>query len=113
MSIRINSVTVTPNETTVGEPVVIAVFCEEITWENLTADFTNWAEVRRSFSSWEMVKNYIRSTVEPEVDGDCIYTSDGDALFDMLAVQISVTGGATLSHSGDTVNTFIKEMLNE
>lgn len=112
MSIRINSVTITPTVTTVGQPVVFVISAEDITWNNLKDDFTDWGEVRRKFKTWDKVKNYIYSDTEPVADANCIYSSDGYALFDIDGAQISTVGGYTSKYPASTVDWFIGEVLN-
>lgn len=113
MPIRIRNVVITPNETTVGQLVSITVTAEDISWGNLQTDFTTWGEVRRSFTDWNHVKNYIYSIPNPTPDADCLYDSNGNALFDVDAVQISIrNGGATLKYTGDEVDQFIREVVD-
>ena len=113
MPIRIKSITITPQQTTVGQPVIITALAEDITWENLRNDFVTWGEVRRSFTNWDKVKNYIYSIPNPVPDADCLYCNDGSALFDVDAVQISIRGGnATTRYSGAEIDSFIGEVIN-
>lgn len=112
MPIRINAVTITPTVTTVGQPVVVVISAEDIMWNNLKADFTDWGEVRRKFKSWDKVKNYIYSNDEQVADANAVYSSDGHALFDIDGVQISIVGGYTLQHPASTVDWFMGEVLD-
>lgn len=112
MSIRINSVSVTPTETTVGEPIVVVISAEEIEWGNLRADFTDWGEVRRSFTNWNMVKNYIYTKQNPTPDSNVVRSSDNFALFDVDANQISIKGGYTSAYSAETIRDFVGEVMN-
>lgn len=111
MPIRINAVTITPTVTTVGQPVVVVISAEDVMWNNLRADFTDWGEVYRSFSTWDKVKNYIYTKYNPTADANCIYSSDGYALFDRDGAQLSTAGGYTLQHTATEVDSFIREVL--
>lgn len=108
MSLLIKSVTITPNAVNTGEPVFISAIIEESKWSNLKDDFPSWGEVGLSFADWEAVKNY---TVEPyEVDGDRVLSSDGFTLFCGDCNQISIAGGATLNHTAEAVDLFVREV---
>jgi len=111
MSLFIREVTISPNSLKTGESFYVSARIEEITWETLKDTFHNWAEVRARFKDWEAVRNFEYST--PEVDTDAVYTSDGKAVFDMDAVQISISGGATLTHTAEDLDAFVKEVKHE
>ena len=64
MPVRINSVNITPSEVTVGQTVTITVSAEDIIWNNLKVEFTNWLEVENNFSNWKDVRDYKRSSSE-------------------------------------------------
>lgn len=111
MAVQIFGVTVTPNETTVGQPVRVIISAQEIDWSNLKADFSSWGEVKHSFTNWNRVKDYIYT--KPVVDVNCVYSSDNQALFDFDGKQISIYGGYTSQYSADVIDQFIGEVLNE
>jgi hypothetical protein len=112
MAVRIKDVTVNPTNVTVGQRFTVTVLAEETTWESLHNDFIDWGEVRRSFTNWNKVLNYIYSKPNPTPTVDALYTSNGYALFDVDAVEISVVGGGQSAYDGDTINWFIREVLN-
>lgn len=112
MAVRIKSVTITPDELTVGQAFLVAVGAEEPTWNDLKNELASWAEVRRSFENWNKVRDFVYSIPKPDADTDCVYSKDGFALFDIDAVQISVTGGATLEHMADETDAFIEAVKN-
>ena len=113
MPIRIHEVTVSPNVTTVGKPVIVTIVADDITWDSLTYDFNTWGDVRRSFANWDKVKNYIYSKPNPTVDSDAIWTADNFALFDVDGLQISTTNGGTIGYNADAVDLFVKEVLDK
>lgn len=113
MAILIKSVTITPNELTAGHSFFISVNVDETKWENLRSELQSWGETRRSFKNWQAVKDFVYSIPDPEVDADCLYCADGNALFDVDAVQISVVGGGEIKYPADTIDTFIKEVKHE
>lgn len=112
MSVRINSVLVSPSVTTVGQPITVTISAEEIDWNNLKVDFTDWGEVRRSFTNWNKVMNYIYTKYDPVPDFNCVYSSDGFALFDVDSNQISINGGYTSDYSVEDIRDFMREALN-
>ena len=58
MAVRINKVTITPNELTVGQAFFISISAEEPTWNTLKNELQNWEGVKNNFNSWETVKNF-------------------------------------------------------
>ena len=113
MSLFIREITISPNTLKTGESFYVSAKVEEITWESVKNTFQNWGEVRRSFADWEAVRDWIYSIPDPVVDADAVYTSDGKAIFDVDAVQISISGGATLTHTAEDLDTFVKEVKHE
>lgn len=111
MAVKILSVSVTPNITTVGQPIRVLIAAEEIEWNNLKNDFISWGEVKHSFSNWNKVLNY--QYEKPIADSDCIYSSDNCALFDFDGKQISLSGGYQSQYSATEINNFIGEVLDE
>lgn len=112
MAIQIKSVTVTPNTVTVGQSFSIKIAAEEVYWSTLKDDFTDWGEVRRSFTNWNRVKDYIYSVPNPVPTAECVCTCDGNELFDVDAIQISISGGCASQYDGATINQFIGEVVN-
>lgn len=112
MAVQIKGVTVSPNLVTVGQTVTVTVLAEEIDWGNLARDFTTWGEVRRSFANWNRVQNYIYSIPNPTPTVNALYTADNNALFDVDAVEISISGGGKSAYSGEVIDHFIGEVLN-
>lgn len=113
MSIRITDISISDTEVTVGQQFSITVWADETTWENLSNDFVNWNEVRFSFSNWNKVLNYLYTKPELTVDAHAIYDADGKALFDLNFQQVSYSGGGTSQYSAETINWFVREVLNE
>ena len=111
MSLFIREVTISPTHLKTGESFYVSAKIEEITWESVKTTFHSWAEVRARFKDWEALKNWEYST--PEADADAIYTADGKAVFDMDAVQISISGGATLRSTAEDLDTFMEEVKHE
>lgn len=112
MAVLIKDVTVNPTDVIVGQQFTVTVLAEETTWESLHNDFLDWAEVRRSFTNWNKVLNYIYSKPNPTPSAEVLYTSDGYALFDVDAVEICVIGGGRSAYDANTINWFIGEVLN-
>lgn len=112
MAIKIKSVAITPSRLNVSEPFTITVAAEEATWGSLNNELQSWGEVRRSFTNWNKVKDFIYTIPNPTADSNCLYDSNGRALFDIDAVQISVTGSATLQHTGEEIDQFLREVNN-
>lgn len=109
MSIRISSISVTPNETTVGQPITVTIAANEIDWDSLSNDFTSWGEVKWSFENWNKVKNYIYS--KPVADNsNSLQSSDGFALLDWDGKQLSITGGYISNYSASTIRDFLREV---
>lgn len=112
MPVLIKAVTITPNTLNVGEQFQIRIKAEESTWNNVRTELQSWGEVRRSFTNWNRVKDFIYSIPNPTPDKDVVYSSDGFALFDADAKQVSITGGATLTHTAEEIDQFVKEVKN-
>lgn len=113
MPVIIQAVTITPNTLKVGEQFQIKIKAEESTWNSVRTELQSWGEVRRSFTNWNRVKDFIYTIPNPTPDKDVVYSSDRFALFDADAKQVSITGGATLSHTAEEVEQFVKEVKNE
>ena len=58
MAVSILSVSVTPNETTVGQPITITIQAEETSWKRVYDSFDSWKDVRDSFSNWLEIQNW-------------------------------------------------------
>ena len=112
MSVLIKSVTISPNNLTVGQSFTVQVHAEEGTWNTLKNDLQSWGEVRRSFANWNKVKDFIYSIPSPMPDTNVVRTSDGYALFDVDATQISISGGATLQHDSSDIDYLLSEVLD-
>lgn len=113
MPVLIKAVTITPNTLNVGEQFQIKIKAEESTWNSVKTELQSWGEVRRSFASWTKVKDFIYNIPNPTPDSDVVYSSDGFALFDVDAKQVSITGGATLSYTAEEIDQFVREVKNE
>lgn len=113
MPVIIQAVTITPNTLNVGEQFQVQIKAYESTWDSVRTELQSWGEVRRSFASWTKVKDFIYSIPNPTPDGDVVFSSDDFALFDVDAKQISINGGATLTHTAEEVEQFVKEVKNE
>ena len=113
MPVIIEAVTITPNQLNVGEQYQVKIKAYESTWDSVRTELQSWGEVRRSFASWTKVKDFIYSIPNPTPDSDVMYSSDTFALFDVDANQISINGGATLTHTAEEVDQFVKEVKNE
>ena len=113
MPVRINSVAITPTVTTVGQPVVVVISAEDITWNNLKNEFSSWGDVKVQFSNWKNVKNFIITTAEIIPDAHCIYDADGKALYDSDLKQVSHYSGGTSQYTASEINSFIREVLNK
>ena len=111
MSVRILSVSVTPSETTVGQPITVLISAEEIEWNTLKNDFVSWGEVKHSFTNWNKVVDYKYS--KPVADANSVRTSENSALFDFDGYQISLAGGYTSQYSAETINYFLGEVLDK
>lgn len=61
MAVRIKSVTITPDELTVGQAFLVSVNAEEPTWSTVKDEFVSWDEVKSGFANWEAVKNFVRN----------------------------------------------------
>lgn len=58
MAVTINNITITPNITTVGQPINIMISAEEVLWNNLRNEYYNWDDVKNNFTNWRKVKDY-------------------------------------------------------
>ena len=110
MPVLIKGISITPNTLKVGELFTVQISAEESTWNNVKTELQSWGEVRRSFTNWNRVKDFIYTIPNPTVDGDAAYSSDGLALFDVDAKQVSISGGATLNYTAETIDQFVKEV---
>lgn len=113
MSVLIKSVTISPNNLTVGQSFTVQVHAEEVTWNTLKNDLQSWGEVRRSFANWNKVKDFIYSVSSPVPDANVVYTADDYALFDVDGNQVSISGGATLQHTSSDIDDFLRKVLDE
>ena len=59
MAISINSVSVTPNVTTVGQTITITIVAEDVSWDTIKNEFQDWNEVKTTLSNWSAIKNYV------------------------------------------------------
>lgn len=113
MPVRINSVTISPTETTIGQPITVLISAEDIVWNNLRNEFSSWGDVKVQFSNWKNVKNFIVTTTEIIPDAYCIYDADGKPLYDSELKQVSHYSGGTSQYTVSEINAFIGEVLNE
>lgn len=112
MPVLIKGINISPNTLNVGSEFTVTVLAEESTWNSVKTELQTWGDVRRSFTNWNRVKDFIYIIPNPMPDGDCVYSYDRFALFDVDAVQISINGGATLNYSAEDINQFIMEVKN-
>lgn len=113
MPILIKGINISPQSLKVGDSFTIIVNAEDTTWETINDTFQSWGEVRRSFQNWDKVKNFIYTIPNPTATKDCLYSSDGYAIFDVDAIQISISGGATSQYTAEQIDWFVREVLNE
>ena len=59
MPVLIKAVTITPNTLNVGELFTVQISAEEANWNSLRTELQGWGEVRRNFTNWDRVKNFI------------------------------------------------------
>lgn len=57
MSLRIKTVTLTPNPAIVRQSVKVVVDAEEISWNTIKTEVLSWGLLKNSFTSWGAVKS--------------------------------------------------------
>ena len=82
MAVSILGAEVTPQNTTVGQPVTVDIWAEDTTWERVANTFTNWNDVYNSFSNWQAVVNWTFShSGLYDADSLAVYDSDSERVY--------------------------------
>jgi len=58
MAVKINEVTITPMEVTVGQTITITISAVDVNWEIIKNEFENWTDIKNELSNWKSVLNY-------------------------------------------------------
>lgn len=58
MAVKINEVTITPMEVTVGQIITITISAVDVNWETIKNEFENWNDIKNELSTWNTVLNY-------------------------------------------------------
>ena len=57
MAVKVKSVTVTPQNATVGQTITITIVAEDSSWKTIKEDFLSWNSIRNFGSRWKKIFN--------------------------------------------------------
>lgn len=58
MAVKVKSVTVTPQNATVGQTITITIVAEDSSWKTIKEDFLSWDSIKNFGSSWKKIFNH-------------------------------------------------------
>ena len=106
MAVSILGAEVTPQDTTVGQPVTVEVWAEDTTWERVANTFTNWDDVRNSFSNWQALVNWTFSHCALyDADSLAVYDSNSERVY---AVHVGTGNTCQCQYCCADIDAFIQ-----